>query len=259
MAIKAWDGSGFNGKQIRVMHENGTVDIRPHSMNQHSISISSRFIDFVRPVTARSFWETDLLLLTRAGVRDSHDLPNGAPIYGCGPRFGEARACRDHPSLAVACVEHVDCHGGAEHFGTRRWHRELERLIAAARRRQPSAGFETEPEQRRAILDDSANSKSQIERGLPGRTVRHFSYAWFYGSILAATLSADAGYVSNAWGSVLSHSVTYKHLPRPFAGLSPACRWWRLPGKGRKPLGEVIRGIGAGCLIPFINAASSGK
>ena len=238
---KVWEGSVCNWNEIREMHESGTVDIQSHSMYHHSISISSRVIDFVRPGMDLSSWETDLLPLTQAGVRDSHDLPFGTPIYDWGPRLGEARGFRGHPSVAMACVEHVDRHGGAEYFRTRWWRRELQRLTAAARRGQPGTAFETEAEQRSAILDDFTNSKAQIERRLPDTSVRHFCYPWFRGSVLAATLSAEAGYVSNAWGSVLPRFATSKLVPMPFARFSPAYLW-RLPGRGRKPIGAVIRG-----------------
>ncbi len=228
-------------QEVREMHESGTLDIQSHGMYHHSIPISDRVMDFVRPGLNLWFLDTYLVPLIQEDgqIRKSHELPFGTPIYDWGLRFAEAPAFRDSPSARQACVQHVERFGAADYFRTSDWRRRLRAVLVEARQQDPAPGFETEGEQRRAILEDFLNSKHEIERRLPEKTVRHFCYPWFHGSALAAALSAEAGYISNARGSLIPSFVDGIHTPIPIARLSPSYIW-RLPGRGRKPIRKVL-------------------
>jgi hypothetical protein len=236
-----WASSLCTWKEIQAMHQSGTLDIQCHSMYHHSIPISSRVVDFIRPRMHLSFLTSDLapLMLRAGGIQRSDQLAYGTPIHTWGPRFGRAPAFQEDPSVALACIEHVERHGGASYFNTPKWRARLMAVIAI-RRKQPTATFEIEAEQRLAILKDLVDSKREIERRLPGKTVRHFCFPWFRGSQRAVQLSAEAGYISNAWGSLLPGFIHPEESPFPVARLSSSYLW-RLPGKGRKSIGAVLQ------------------
>jgi hypothetical protein len=229
-------------KEIQEMHESGVLDIQSHSMYHHSIPISDRVIDFIRPNMDLSFLTSDLApLISEAGwVRKSDQLAYGTPIYVWGSRFDRRPAFQEEPSVVRACREYVHHHGGVEYFRTWNWRSPLRVVEAEVRRRcAHRSRFETDAEQRGAILKDFVNSKQAIERRLPGKTVRHFCFPWFRGSVLAAELSVEAGYISNAWASILPSFVRRDRPPVPIARLS-APYLWRLPGKGRRSLRAVL-------------------
>lgn len=242
-----WDSSNLSErplcswKQIEEMHTSGTLDVQSHSMYHHSVPISDRLMDFVRPNIKLSFLNSDLAPL---GSRD-HDNPSqeaayGTPIYDWGSRFSATPGFCESPSVAITCRRHVAKNGGADYFRLPDWRRRLRRIWAEARGRYPEGRFETGTEQRDAILEDFLESKRAIERRLPEKKVRHFCYPWFRGSPLAVELSAEAGYVSNAWASLLPSFAQNVGPPLGIPRLSPPYIW-RLPGKERKSIGEVLR------------------
>ena len=238
---KMWEASLCTWREITEIHESGVLDVQSHSMYHHSISISDRLIDFVRPNLTFSFLDSDLAPLTQ---RDSDTLPEdgyGTPIYEWGSRFSVKRAFCESSSVVDTCKQYVKEHGGAAYFRLPDWRHRLKRIWADARIRHPEAGFEDLTEQRDAILEDFRQSKREIERRLPGKRVRHFCYPWFRGSPLAVQLSAEAGYISNAWGSLPPTSFHQGGLPIAINRLSPAYIW-RLPGKGRKRITAVLWG-----------------
>jgi len=237
-----WDKSLCNWKEIREMHDSGTLDIQSHSMYHHSIPVSSRVLDFVQSAITFPLFEPYQATPIGAEPRKARisEFAYGTAICKGSPRYGNARAFQETPSVVLACVDYVRLHGGADYFRTPRWRSRLKAVMEEARQRDGNASVETEAEQRAAILRDLIDSKREIERRLPGKTVRHFAYPWFRGSALAARLSAEAGYVSNAWASLVPRFVVPGELPIPITRFLPSYLW-RLPGKGRRTLSEVLR------------------
>jgi Polysaccharide deacetylase len=230
-----------NWQEVREMHESGFLDIQSHSMYHHSIAISDRLMDFVRPNLKYSFLEADLAPITeREGSNNALKPALGTPIYDWGARYDTAPAFQESPAVVVACCQYVQDHGGPRFFETQNWRGRLKSVWAAARGESDSARLEDAKEQRAAILKDFIDSKNEIERRLPGKLVRHFCFPWFRGAPLSMRLSAEAGYVSNAWGSLLPKFVRKSCAPITIPRLSPTYVW-RLPGKGRKSRSEVLR------------------
>jgi len=231
-----------NWKEIREMHGSGAVDIQSHSVLHDSVAVSERVLDFVNPDTTLSFLNGDLVPVAGGVPRfeDRDELPLGTPIHDWGTRFGERPAFCESPSAVRACLERVARGGGPEFFRQHGWRKRLGSVVREVRRSAGDARFETEEEQRAAILGEMAESKREIETRLPGKTVRHFCFPWSRGSRLAVRLSAEAGYVTNAWGSLLPDFVAGGRTPIPMERL-PYCYIWRLPGSGRRSIGEVLR------------------
>jgi hypothetical protein len=232
-----------NWKEIKEMHDSGVVDIQSHSMYHHTIWISPQVVDFMRPGMKPSFMYTHLAPMNGSTERFKrpYELPYGTPIYDWGYRFSETPAFRERPAVVQACVEYVTRHGGSDYFRRSDWRTGLKTVLMNARRAESGwPDLETEEEKRNAILKDFIDSKLEIERHLPGKVVRHFCYTWFRGSALAIELSAEGGYISNAWGSLLPKFVPKDSPLIHMVRFSPVYLW-RLPGKGRKSIGEVLQ------------------
>jgi FkbM family methyltransferase len=225
-------------QHIREMHESGLIDIQSHSMYHHSVAISPRVLDFFRPGLSTSFLDSDLSPLHDriAGTGQLGPDAWGLPVHACGALLGGSPAYVEDPRVADLCREYVRAHGGAEFFMKRTWRSQLFETLRAARERYGVGRLQDERDHRRAVLDDLRESRAEIERRLPGKAARHFCLPWFRGSPLAVELSGQAGFVSNAWGSLLpsfldQHSLT----PLPIQRLLPHYIW-RLPGEGRRPV-----------------------
>jgi len=248
-----------NWQEIREMHDSGVLDIQSHSMYHHSIATSHKLIDFVRPSVKCSFLESDLApLIQQEGSNEVLKPAFGTPIYDWGARYGAAPAYQESPSVAVACCRYVRGHGGRVFFENQNWRSRLKSVWAAARREDHSARLEDVKEQRMSILKDLLDSKKEIERRLPEKVVRHFCFPWFRAAPVSVHLSMEAGYVSNAWASILPGFVRTSHMsiPTPIARLSPDYVW-RLPGKGRRPIKDVLWNRLCGCSRRLLSSPRS--
>lgn len=231
--------------QIRQMHSSGVIDIQSHSLYHHSIAISTRIVDFTRPGISTSFLESDLAPIHPGNKnRFCPDLINtwGLPIYQWSARMGVHPAYIEHTQISEACIRHVADHGGEAFFHSRGWRRQLKTIMKDAQEKLLPARFETVGEQRNAILTDLRESKAVIESRLPASRVRHFCFPWYRGSALAVELSHEAGYVTNAWASLLPRFVNPAETqPVPIARLQPKYIY-RLPGVGRRPWWRLLGG-----------------
>jgi hypothetical protein len=229
-----------NWNEIREMHESGVIDFQSHSMYHHSISSSNQVVDFVSPRMRPSLFDDVVPFFPEEGrVKELHELEYGTPILDWAPRFSAARAFHESPNAVPACVEHVNRCGGADYFQKKNWRSQLKAAMTDARNRNPAGVYETDDEQRKAIKDDLIHSRQMIEGRLSEKKVEHFCYPWFHGSALSIEISAEVGYVSNAWGSLLPPFTQSYCKPIHISRISPTY-FWRLPGKGRKPLKDIL-------------------
>lgn len=230
--------------QILEMYESGVIDAQSHSMYHHSIAISPQVVDFTRPGLPTSFLQSDLAPIRWQEKRSLSVESDcwGLPIHTWNARMCERPAFIESPETEETCIKYVADHGGEAFFHTRGWRRRLTRILKDAREKSAPVRFETAEEQRDAILADLRKSRLSIETRLPCSRVRHFCFPWYRGSALAAALSHEAGYVTNAWGSLLPRIVNPDETePTPIARLQPNYIY-RLPGVGRRSLIEVLVG-----------------
>lgn len=242
--VGAADAPLCDWRQLREMHDSGVVDIQSHSMYHHSIAVSPRIIDYARPGLAASFLDSDLapIALDLSCDASRQTLPWGFPLRKWGPRFGEEPEFREDRAVDLACTRYVEEHGGASFFQAAGWRRTLNRVRDQARNAAPPGRFESSVERARHISSDLGEARAMLETRLPGKPVLHFCFPWYLGSRFAVECSRRAGYRSNAWASLLPSFVDASDTaPVPIARLAPRYVW-RLPGRGRRSLPEVLRG-----------------
>jgi Polysaccharide deacetylase len=242
---KDTDSSLCSWLQIREMHASGVIDMQSHSLYHHSISISPTVVDFTRPGLSTSFLHSDLAPIRQGnidGLSPELHCPWGLPIYQWNARMCVHPAYIENTQIEDLCIRYVAENGGEAFFRTRDWRRQLTKILKNTRDKSAPVQFETAGEQRTAILADLRHSKATIEARLPGSRVQHFCFPWYRGSALAVKLSHEAGYVSNAWGSLLPRFVKPAEVhPVPIPRLQPRYIY-RLPGVGRRPLWRLFGG-----------------
>ncbi|MEO8326638.1 MAG: polysaccharide deacetylase family protein [Nitrospirota bacterium] len=241
------DSALCNWRQVHEMYESGVIDVQSHSLYHHSIAISPTIVDFTRPGFSTSFLESDLAPIHPRNKNSiSPDLPNtwGLPIYQWSARMCAHPAYIEQTQIQEACTRYVANHGGEAFFHSRGWRRQLKIIMRNAQEKILPARFEKSGEQRNAILTDLCQSKAAIEARLSGSCAQHFCFPWYRGSALAVELSHEAGYVSNAWGSLLPRFVNPGDTrPVPIPRLQPKYVY-RLPGVGRRPFWKLFGGAG---------------
>lgn len=227
--------------ELWQMHHEGVIDMQSHSMFHHSITVSPQVIDFARPDLPMSFLNGDLAPLPKAGDRSAAVLSYGTPIFKYWSRYGDEPRYVEDDAVSVECVKAVEQRGGAAFFARTDWRAELEDQLAAVRRHIPTGKYETPRQQRRAIVDDLLASRRMLEARLPGAVVRHFCFPWYRVGRVAAEASLEAGYLTNAWGSLIPKWARAKGNAMPVPRLLPDYIR-RLPGPDRVSLSGVIRG-----------------
>lgn len=225
--------------------DSDVVDFQSHSMWHHRVCVSPRIVDFIHPGFDFYALRVHVPVLRVSGKDDFGRRADwGTPVYEYAPRLAARRRYYDDEELRRACVAHVATRGGNAFFERRGWRRELIAIAEGERKRTGERGaVESREEMEEAIRAELAESRSLIERQLPGHEVRAFCYPWFAGSEPAVEISKSAGYTSNHWG-VLPGRRTNKAGDDPFHIVRiPPDYIWRLPGNGRRPLWDVLRGM----------------
>jgi hypothetical protein len=228
---------------ITKMHDSGVLDFQSHSMYHHTIFVSPKIVDFVTPSYSFKFPRDDVLpiAIEKQIIKFPDSLQLGTPLYESDFRLNGRPQYIDSLRLRQACTSFVSQRGGIAFFQYKKWRREFKNYVRnifsdfAA-----DARYETNDLKDNAIRNDFRYSKKILEHKLTGKKIKHFCFPWFSGCKDAVRLSGEEGYVSNFWGGILPKFASFHTSPLPFSRLNPLYIW-RLPGRGRKSLGEVLR------------------
>jgi len=230
-------------QQIEVMHKSGNVDFQLHSMYHHTVFVSPRIVSYVTPAFRKSsFFDGYFFPVHEHGTKAVFPdaMPLGAPLYESLTRFAAMPRYVHSTELECACAEFVGSRNGAEFFKERNWKQLLDRFVRDNRSlASRNTGYESETDRALAIEQNLSVSKAIIESRLCGKKARHFCFPWHEGSASSARISKAAGYAANFWGWFVPKMKKGSDYPMSVRRLNPAYLW-RLPGKGRKPLTEIL-------------------
>jgi hypothetical protein len=229
-------------QEIKEMHASGVIDFQSHTMYHHRIHVSSLLVDFIHPDFDFHFHSNVNVPVYRVrGKLDfARQMPWGTPVYRFEPVMQGHLQYFDDQTVRAACVEHVLRWGGEKFFLRKDWRKRLQKVHHQACQCKNNAEYETPAGQEKAIFEDIRQAKVIVEGHLPGKTVDHLCYPWFMGSPLAVEQSRRAGYRVNYWGISPRRKTN-----RPGDDLFYVPRLedqylFRLPGKGRKSLMEIV-------------------
>lgn len=229
--------------EIDAMHRTGLVDFQSHSLYHNSIYVRPRIIGYRSPNWTPDFVTDWVFPVSGSGSKTVFpaDLPLGTPIYESASRFERHLCLHGGEEIAARCQDYVAERGGSEFFDNPGWKRELDETFkrALASTADPPS-YETFEERAEAIRYSLKRSKAVLEKRLANKRVRHFCFPWFVGSSLSAAISREVGYVMNYWGWSTPVRQEGHKMPRAVRRLHPLYIW-RLPGRGRRSLLEVLR------------------
>lgn len=230
-------------QEIREMHGSGVIDFQSHTMYHHQVCVAQDLVDFMHPHAAAYFFGNLNALAFRENGAWHHDqAPSwGAPMYRSEPRMAGRLAFYDDERLRHACIDFVRQEGGRRFFKEADWRRRLLSIYREYGKRYNKTGVETPSDQHQAIFDDLAASKSMIEERLPGKKVEQFCYPWYMGCPLAVRLSREAGYAVNYWGIVPGRPTNRRGQSLFYVPRLEDHYLFRLPGKGRRHLQDILK------------------
>lgn len=230
-------------REIQEIHENGVIDFQSHSLYHHTIFVSPKIIDFVSPSSSFAFL-TDYLfpvMNDEAEPQFPDSFPLGTPIYESDYRLQAKPRYIDSIGLRRACVDFVKRHGSEDFFQHRQWKQKLNGFVRQVFKDfSTEARYEQQEERTEAIRQNFRKAKGILEKRLDGKNVRHFCFPEFSGCPSAVEISGEEGHVTSFWGGLVPKFAQSHPKPIAIPRLNPVYIW-RLPGKGRKSLGEVLK------------------
>lgn len=228
--------------ELIKMHQSGMLDIQSHSLTHSRVNISPRVVDFIHPKFDSYFFENVNIPISRneSVEHPSRQIQLGQPVYQSASRLsGRRRYLEDH-AIGENLIRYVEENGGKVFFSRPSWRRELQKKYRSLVKR---AGIQTEYERPQeteaAIRLEFTKSKSLLEDRLPGKTIRHFCYPWFQGSLLSDKIARKCGYHSVFYGLENWHDNHEPNkLPVRIRRISEEYLFC-LPGKGKKAIINV--------------------
>jgi peptidoglycan/xylan/chitin deacetylase (PgdA/CDA1 family) len=231
-------GAWLSWPEVLEMEQSGVMHFESHTTQHDQIFVAPRLVDFFHPG-----YEQNPLQLDTPWVDEGDWYTNrlrwGTPIYIHASRYAGRRRFFDDLGVRQACVTWVKDQGDENFFTQPGWRRKMIQRYQKVIQQQLPCRYETESEQRTALLLDLKKAQEMISQKL-GRPVQHLCYPWGVGSDLAVALSREAGYASNFW-VVLNRRNSNRHGDDPY--YIPRLKddyLMRLPGLGRQPLVEVF-------------------
>jgi hypothetical protein len=167
-------------KEIQIMHRSGIVDFQCHTLSHQRIPVSPRISGFVTPEMVKIHYFR-FFIPFHFGVLPGKSDPTGclgAPVYVNSPALSGRVMLKEDPELYKECTEYVRTHGGPEYFKNKNWRKDLWNIVHKYRKSLSKSRFESQDELNERMRFLMTEAKKEIEKHLPGHTVRHLAYPW---------------------------------------------------------------------------------
>ena len=231
--------------ELKALGDDGSFDIQSHTYSHAMVGTASTPTDFVQPGYDRSSYlgrpvvdedrsatTTAPASRTRPVFTTPFDL--GAPLYPTRSRMSEAPRVWHPPAVRDACMRLVQSEGGAAFFARSDWRSRLMSAASAAGVAGATSHVETEVEQQRAIEEEIAAARAELNARLRTQTVNHVCLPWGVSSRQTEAALGRLGIltaIANRMPGVFAvrpgdHRYWLKRLPNKYI--------YRLPGEGRR-------------------------
>ncbi len=215
--------------ELARLHVSGVIDVQSHTYTHSMVFTSSVPVDFVAPGYERTPFLNRPQISPPPGLAFVTPDELGVPLYAARSRMSDARRVSVSPEVPARCADLVRREGGAAFFTRAGWRTRLLALVADAR-----SVAETPDEQARAIEEELARSRDELNGRLRTRSVNHICLPWGVSSGRTRALLERVGYRSAFANRMRGmHAVRpgddpywLKRLPNRYIPL--------LPGRGRR-------------------------
>lgn len=174
--------------ELKALNDEGIVDVQSHTYSHAMIFCAPRPVDFLSPVSARSFLSMPLID-DGPPMQFLDEGMVGAPLYLCRSRMSDAFRYFDDPAARQACIEYVKSCGAANIQADPAKKAELLRIAGTGFGRMESAS-----EREEAVMEELVRSKELLEAKLNSRHIRQVCFPWAVCGKLAGELVRKAGY-----------------------------------------------------------------
>lgn len=229
-------------EEIREMHASGVIDFQAHSMYHHLVQVSPQLVDFIHPGYDFYFYANiHVPVYYRDEAPDySREAAWGTPVHRAEPRLAGRPQYFDSERARQACVTYVAGNGGTAFFRKPGWRKQLAAVYRREVEKNGRGAFESPQAMYADILQDFKTCKQAIEARLEKKTVQHFCFPWFIGSDIAVRAAREAGFTALYWG-IRREKRSNRVGDDPLYISRLEDRYiYRLPGKGRKPLADIL-------------------
>ena len=230
-----------NWQEIKIMHESGVVDFQSHGMVHSLISTSLEIVDFVSPsFDENCYGNVHIPVYQNKAGKNTRAKVLGHPVYQSASRFtGEPRYF-DPVELRTACAGYVVDNGGENFFHKCDWKRQLQQIALEYQKHIKENTFETRRQVERKIVNEVRASKLEIESKL-NKSVRHFCFPWFVGSVVGLAALESEGYLSAYMGETNGSAQKPSAMKLQLTNRVQEEYLFALPGKGSHSLLQVLK------------------
>ncbi|MBI5198900.1 MAG: polysaccharide deacetylase family protein [Nitrospirae bacterium] len=224
-------------QEILVMSGSGLIDFESHTLYHNRVFTEPEIVDFLGPSYSRSSFDCPAV---PAGFEISvlEKEPSGfygLPIYMSNSLMLGKQRFIDDPEFREVCKKYY-----REVSGLKRWKKKMFGFCEEYRwRNNLKEGFTTYDDIAEEIFDSLYTSKRTLEERL-GKPVNHLCYPFGIWSQLSDEMAKKAGYLS-AFCAYIPHRPINRTGDDPYKIVRLKDDYiFRLPGKGRRPLTEIL-------------------
>ena len=233
---KAWP----SWNDVRMLAASGLVDLGSHSLHHARIFTGDKVTGFAHPGCFIDGLGLDNPMVRNGQKEYFLDQP-GAPLFRMSSRLGASRRFFDDETIRTACIQFAEDNGGDSFFQKSGWRRTLNSFWMNLSAELGKAGtWESEADARNAVRHELTASRERLEAET-GRKVLDFAYPWTEGCPLSVELSKEAGYRTNFWGPGRKNPAGSSGQDPFYVSRIKEDYIFRLPGRSRKSLVEILR------------------
>ena len=152
-------------QEIRIMHENKTIDFQSHTMYHSLIFTSPEIEDFINPSFEYHKMNFNVPIFLDNGIENiSRKAELGTPIYKNAPRYSGIKRYFDDVGVRKLCVEHVKSNGGLNFFKKPFWRKILHDIVREYNETNKTTEYyESEQEKEEKLYTDLLESKKPLK------------------------------------------------------------------------------------------------
>ena len=185
------DGAFVTWEQLRELQSSGVFDVQSHTRSHAMIFSGREITGFVTPDYVNDPILERPLVGENATTRFLSPEALGTPLHERRSRMSDARRFLPDEAVAERCRRYVVEHGGPAFFEQPDARAQLERVAGTA-----AGEIEGDDRRVRAIRDELADGRAELNARLGGSSVRHVALPWGIAGAVATGALGETGHAT---------------------------------------------------------------